>query len=94
MYHFAYAFGGKPNSTVTYLVDPHSRNRCSTMYRPLDPSMGNNDGKHHETGLDVKLKENYNMTTFRRDAWQHLQKYGLDTITYPNNLLELTKLNR
>ena len=90
--HYVFAFGGKPNANFTDLEDPSTRKLRSTMYRPLDPTLDGKGGKIREKGLETQLKDKGDITTFRRDVWEHLQKHGLDTITYLNHPLDPTKV--
>ena len=86
---FYYVFGGKPKADWTGIQDLDQRSMSDLCFRSLDPVTGQK-GVHHRTKpLSPKFGMKNSLAEFQADVWDHLVKFGLDTVSYlpdPRNI--------
>ena len=83
--HYATWTGGKPNTMWSALEDPNPPDIEPTQYRPTSVSSAAKQQHYRITGLITKFTKDSNLLTFQRDVTDHLNNYGMDTITYLPN---------
>ena len=74
--------GGKPKANWTELEDPDPKTIRATQFRSTSISTESKMQHYREKGLEVKFKKDDDLLTFQQDVLDHLEKHGLDTITY------------
>ena len=79
---FYYAFGGKPLADWTGIKDLSNRSMSDLCFRSLDPVAGQKSSYYRTKGLSNRFGSKESLTDFQIDVWEHLEKYGLDTIGY------------
>jgi hypothetical protein len=67
------------------LEDPNPPDIEPTQYRPTNVSRTAKQQHYRISGLITKFTKDSNLLTFQRDVADHLNNYGLDTITYLPN---------
>ena len=88
---FYFAFGGQPLADWTGIKDLNSRSMSDLCFRSLDPVAGQKSAHYRTKGLSTKFNNKSSLTDFQTEVWEHLEKYGLDTISYlpdPKNISE------
>lgn len=92
---FYYAFGGVPKPDWSGLDASSERLLADTCFRSLDPVSGQKSGKYRTSGLelDEKYKKGMKLSEFQKVVWDHLVKYGLDTIGYLPDPRDPTKVH-
>ena len=89
---FYYAFGGKPRHDWSGLENRYDRLLSDLCFRSLDPIAGQKSAVLRTKGLTERFEKSHKLTDFQKSIWNHMEKYGLDTITYlpdPKNNLEV-----
>ena len=89
---YYYAFGGKPYPDWSGIMDKSSRLMSDLCFRSLDPVSGQKSTHYRTKGLSNKYDSKDCLTDFQSDVWDHLVKYGLDTISYLPNPKDLTQV--
>ena len=79
---YYYAFGGKPKFDWSGLDPTSNRIMTDLSLRPLDPVTGQKSSIYRRAGLSKKFAQAHNLSTFQKKVWDHLVKYGLDTMAY------------
>ena len=79
---YYYVFGGKPKADWSGIEDLSSRTMSDLCFRSLDPVAGQKSSHYRTKPLSTKFDVKKSITDFQADVWEHLCKYGLDTITY------------
>ena len=79
---YYYVFGGEPNRYWTKIKNPDKRILTDHCFRPLDPVSGQKSSRYRTKGLTKKFGTKQSLTEFQQTVWEHLLKFGLDTITY------------
>ena len=79
---FYYVFGGKPKADWSGIKDLRERSMSDLCYRSLDPVVGQKSVHYRTKPLSSKYGAKNNLATFQADVWDHLKKYGLDTVAY------------
>lgn len=74
--------GGKPNRTWTALEDPVPSSINPTQFRPTSIGSSTKSQHYRTTGLPTKFSRDSDLLTFQKKVLNHLEDYGLDTITY------------
>ena len=75
-------FGGMPRADWSGIADLDSRSMSDLCFRSLDPVAGQKSTHFRIKPLSNKLDARDNITDFQENAYDHLLKYGLDTISY------------
>ena len=75
-------FGGKPKADWSGIEDPDSRTSSDLQFRSLDPVAGQKSTVYRQKGLSKKFDPKQNLNDFADSVWDHLTKYGLDTVSY------------
>ena len=89
---FYYAFGGKPKYDWSGLENRYDRLLSDLCFRSLDPIAGQKSAVLRTKGLTERFEKSHKLTDFQKSVWNHLEKFGLDTIAYlpdPKNNLEV-----
>ena len=76
------AFGGKPKADWSGIKDLSARPMTDLCFRSLDPVAGQKSMLQRIKGLETKFDVKDNINEFQLKVWDHLVKYGLDTIGY------------
>ena len=79
---FFYVFGGKPKADWSGIEDLNQRSMSDLCFRSLDPISGQKSVHHRTKPLSPKFGMKNNLTDFQSDVWDHLLKFGLDTVSY------------
>ena len=94
---YYYVFGGKPEPDWSGLQGNQNRSVSDLCYRTLDPVAGQKGTVIRTKGLSKEYESKASLTDFLSDVWEHLVKFGLDTIAYlpdprdPNKVLNAVK---
>ena len=94
---YYYVFGGKPEPDWSGLQGNQNRSVSDLCYRTLDPVAGQKGTVIRTKGLSKEYESKASLTDFLSDIWEHLVKFGLDTIAYlpdprdPNKVLNAVK---
>ena len=75
-------FGGKPKPDWTGIEDITDRTMSDLCFRSLDPVAGQKSTYYRTKGITTKFEAKDSLNDFQRTVWDHLIKYGLDTISY------------
>ncbi len=75
-------FGGKPRADWSGIEDPDSRTMSDLCFRSLDPVAGQKSTIYRTKALSTKFEAKQSLADFQTNVWDHLVKYGLDTIGY------------
>ena len=89
---FYYAFGGEPKPDWTGIKDLSSRLLSDLCFRSLDPVSGQKSTHYRIKGLTKLYERGQKLSEFQKHVWEHLTKYGLDTVAYlpdPKNPLKV-----
>ena len=79
---FYYAFGGAPLPDWSGIADKSKRRLTDLCFRPLDPVSGQKSSVYRTTGLVKPYTQDQKLAEFQLKVWDHLEKYGLDTVGY------------
>ena len=82
---FYFEFGGKPKADWTGIENTGDRIGSDLCFRSLDPVAGQKSTHYRTKGLSTKFDVKQSITDFQSNVWDHLVKYGLDTIGYLPN---------
>ena len=89
---YYYVFGGKPKADWSGIEDLKDRSMSDLCFRSLDPVVGQKSAHYRTKALTNKFEVKNSISDFQADVWDHLFKYGLDTIAYlpdPKNNTEV-----
>jgi hypothetical protein len=89
---FYYAFGGEPKPDWSGIKDLSSRLLSDLCFRSLDPVSGQKSTHYRTKGLAKLYERGQKLSEFQKHIWEHLTKYGLDTVAYlpdPKNPLKV-----
>ena len=89
---YYYVFGGKPKADWTGIEDLNERSMSDLCFRSLDPVVGQKSVHSRTKPLSQKFTAKSNLAEFQEEVWDHLYKFGLDTISYlpdPKNNTEV-----
>ena len=89
---FYYAFGGSPKADWSGLFKKSERLLADTCFRSLDPVTGQKSGHYRTKGLEETFKRGMKLSEFQKSIWDHLVKYGLDTMGYLPDPRDNTKV--
>ena len=79
---YYYVFGGKPKPDWSGLQANQTTSVSDLCYRTLDPVAGQKGAVIRTTGLEKKFETKASLSDFLGDIWEHLVKFGLETIAY------------
>ena len=79
---FYYVFGGEPSRYWQSIKDPSKRSFSDLCFRSLDPVSGQKSTRLRTKGISKKYESRKSLTEFQSLVWDHLVKYGLDTMSY------------
>ena len=85
-------FGGTPKADWSGIQDPNQRSRSDLQFRSLDPVAGQKITLHRQKGLSKKFERKHNLTDFQDLVWDHLVKYGLETLSFLPDPKDTTKV--
>ena len=74
--------GGKPKADFTELEEASPTFIQATQYRPTSITARTKGQHYRTTGLEPKFKRDGDIQAFQRLVMDHLEDYGMDTITY------------
>ena len=79
---FYYVFGGELSRYWQSIKDPSKRSFSDLCFRSLDPVSGQKSTRLRTKGISKKYDSRKSLTEFQSLVWDHLVKYGLDTMSY------------
>ena len=85
-------FGGKPKADWSGIEDKSTRTMSDLCFRSMDPVAGQKSTFYRTKGISTKFDSKHSLTDFQRSVWDHLVKYGLDTISYLPDPRDPTKV--
>lgn len=84
--------GGKPKPGWDKLVDPKPKSINPTQYRPTSIGAATKSQYYRTAGQLVKFTRKSDLLTFQKKLMNHLEEYGLDTITYIPSPVDATEM--
>ena len=90
--YYYLCFGGVPKPDWSGIATKDKETISDLCYRSLDPLKGQKSVKTRTEGLATKLALEQNLKEFQEKVWEHLVKYGLDTIAYLPDPRDQTKV--
>ena len=79
---FYLVFGGKPKPDWSGIEDLSTRTMSDLCFRSLDPVAGQKSLHYRTKPLNTRFETKDSISDFQENVWDHLTKYGLDTIGY------------
>jgi hypothetical protein len=89
---YYYAFGGKPKVDWSGLEHKPDRLLSDLCFRSLDPIAGQKSAVVRTKGLSERYEKSNKLTDFQKSVWNHMLKFGLDTIGYLPDPKDNTKV--
>ena len=74
--------GGKPNSLWTALLKETPSSINPTQFRPTSIGSSSKARYYRTQGLADRFTRKSDLFTFQREVMEHLEEYGMDSITY------------
>ena len=90
--HWATWTGGKPKANWTELEQPQPGHIGPNQFRSTSIASQAKSEHYRTTGLETKFGRDKDLHTFQRKVLDHLERYGLDTITYLKDPSDATRL--